>query len=34
MREKGYAEIFPELLVQAAQAVTAGLKQHLPARDP
>lgn len=34
MREKGYAEIFPELLVQAVQSVTEGLKQHLPVRDP
>ena len=34
MRAKGYAEIFPELLAQTAEAVTTGLKQHLPVRNP
>ena len=33
MRERGYAEIFPELLVKTSQAVTEGLKRHLPVRQ-
>ena len=34
MRTKGYADIFPELLVRTTQSVTEGLKQHLPERHP
>lgn len=34
MRSKGYAEIFPDLLVQATQSVIEGLKLHLPVRQP
>jgi HD-like signal output (HDOD) protein len=34
MRSKGYAEIFPDLLAQATQSITEGLKRHLPERHP
>ena len=34
LRSKGYAEIFPDFLVQASQSVTEGLKPHLPERHP